>query len=82
MMIPCPMRADPDRAAGADGTAYLTTQLREEGRYAANSGDNAGAIRAYSHYLRLRDNPDPALMSQADSVRAELRKLGVTPAPR
>ena len=25
MMTPCPMRADPDRAAGADGTAYLTT---------------------------------------------------------
>lgn len=66
----------------ADGIVYLTTQLRDEGRFAAKSGDNAGAIRAYSHYLRLRDKPDPELMSQADSVRAELRKLGVTPAPR
>lgn len=61
----------------AEGTEYLTTNLREEGRLAAKAGDREGAVRAYSHYLRLRDNPDAALLPQADSVRAALQRLGV-----
>ena len=35
-------------------TWYLSTFLREEGRLAALTGDTAGAIRAYQHYLALR----------------------------
>jgi TolB-like protein len=48
---------------------------REEGRLAALVGDTAGAIRAYRHYLELRHSPEPDLIAQRDSVRAELARL-------
>lgn len=54
----------------------LSTFLREEGRLAAKLGDRAGAIRAYDHYLALRSNPEPALIPQRDSIRAEVNRLG------
>jgi hypothetical protein len=38
-------------------------------------GDTEGAMRAYRHYLALRSDPEPALLGQADSVRAELGRL-------
>jgi len=56
----------------------LVDFLREEGRLAAISGDRAGAVRAYRHYLSLRTDPDPLWRPQWDSVRAELAAL--TPA--
>ncbi len=37
--------------------------------------DTAGAIRAYRHYLALRENPDPPWRAAWDSVRAELAAL-------
>jgi serine/threonine-protein kinase len=59
----------------ADGTVFLSTSFREEGRLAALTGDHEGAVRAYRHYLALRSDPDPALRAQVEQVRAELAKL-------
>jgi hypothetical protein len=56
-------------------TDYLAPHLREEGRLAALTGDRAGAIRAYRHYLALRSSPEPALRPAVDAVRVELAKL-------
>jgi hypothetical protein len=54
---------------------YLSSFLREEGRLAALTGDRAGAIRSYRHYLALRSNPEPSLKPEVERVRAELAKL-------
>ena len=55
----------------------LPEYLREEGRLATLVGDTAGAIRAYRHYLALREKPDPLWRAPWDSVRAELAALAV-----
>lgn len=55
---------------------WLAVTLREEGRLAALTGDTTGAVRAYRHYLALRRDPEPRLVPQRDSVRAELARLG------
>ena len=49
--------------------------IREEGRVAALTGDRAGAVRAYEHYLALRSDPEPALRPEVERVRAELARL-------
>ena len=50
--------------------------LREEGRMAALTGDRAGAIRAYTRYLALREDPDYApWQAVRDSARRELEQL-------
>jgi serine/threonine-protein kinase len=54
---------------------YLSTFLHEEGRLAALTGDTAGAIRAYQHYLALRPNPEPEVKREVDGVREELARL-------
>ena len=54
----------------------LVVALRDEGRWAALAGDTAAAVRAYRHYLMWRARPEPALVPQRDSVRAELEALG------
>ena len=51
---------------------FLPTFLREEGRLAALTGDTAGAITAYRHYLALRWDPEPWIGPQVEQVRAEL----------
>jgi tetratricopeptide (TPR) repeat protein len=56
-------------------TDYLASHLREEGRLATLTGDRAGAVRAYQHYLALRSDPEPALSSQAEQVRTALAKV-------
>ncbi|MDP3775694.1 MAG: hypothetical protein Q8Q85_15655, partial [Gemmatimonadales bacterium] len=48
---------------------------REEGRLAALAGDTAGAIRAYRTYLVMRQDAEPLLIPQRDSVRAEVARL-------
>ena len=58
---------------------YLAPHLREEGRLAALTGDSAGAVRAYRHYLALRSDPEPSVRPSVDSVRQELAKLVGTP---
>jgi tetratricopeptide (TPR) repeat protein len=55
--------------------AYLSTQLREEGRLAALIGDRAAAIRAYRHYIALRSEAEPRLRPGVDAVRRELARL-------
>jgi hypothetical protein len=57
------------------GTTLLAEFLREEGRLAAQTGDRAGAIRAYRHYLALRFNPEPSVKPEVELVRAELDRL-------
>jgi eukaryotic-like serine/threonine-protein kinase len=57
------------------GPLYLTTFLREEGRLAALTGDRDGAIRAYRHFLALRQFAEPGLQPTVDHVRAELDRL-------
>ncbi len=41
----------------------------------ALTGDTAGAIRAYEHYLFLRADPEPALRDEARDVRTTLWRL-------
>jgi hypothetical protein len=60
-------------------TWYLSTFLREEGRLAALTGDTAGAVRAYRHYLALRPHAEPEVKSEVELVRAELAKLSQEP---
>jgi tetratricopeptide (TPR) repeat protein len=73
----------PDRALAAarrrsydwDAAWFVATYLRQEGRLAELTGDREGAIAAYSHYLKLREDPEPQLAAQRDSVRAALARL-------
>ena len=57
---------------------FLSTYLREEGRLAARTGDRAGAVRAYRHYLALRSDPEPELRAEVARVQAELARLTAT----
>ena len=52
-----------------------TPHLRELGRLAALAGERDAAIRAYQHYLTIRSDPEPAMIPQRDSVRAELAAI-------
>jgi hypothetical protein len=73
------LRAVRRRGSGfvASFPCYLSTFLHEEGRLAALTGDTAGAIRAYQHYLALRPNPEPEVKPEVEQVREELaRHLG------
>jgi serine/threonine-protein kinase len=54
----------------------LSTFLREEGRLAELTGDSAGALRAYRHYLALRDDPEASVVPEVERVRAAVRRLG------
>jgi serine/threonine-protein kinase len=85
------MQGDLPRALGAVrrpgggyqlAPTYLSTFLREEGRLATLTGDTAGAVRAYQHYLALRPNPEPRVRPEVERVRGELaRLLGEQPKP-
>jgi hypothetical protein len=57
------------------GSPYLSSYLREEGRLAAATGDRAGAVRAYRHFLLLRADPEPSLRAEAADARAALARL-------
>ena len=61
---------------GVPAPSWLAESLRLEGRLAQKTGDRAGAIRAYRNYLLLRSDPEPALVPQRDSVKAELAAIG------
>ncbi len=63
---------------GRDGPVALSTMLREEGRLAARAGDVEGAIRAYNHFLALRQNPAPRLRADMERVRAARAQLVAT----
>jgi serine/threonine-protein kinase len=61
--------------AWAQNNPYLATQLREQGRIAALSGEREEAIRAYKHFVALRADAEPALQPQVEAVRRELKQL-------
>ena len=75
--LPRALRAVRRRASGYTLLPhwYLSSFLREEGRLAALTGDTAGAIRAYGHYLALRPDPEPELRPEVERVRAALADL-------
>jgi tetratricopeptide (TPR) repeat protein len=55
---------------------YARSTLRlARARAAEATGQKEEAIESYRIYLALRSNPDPRLMPQRDSARAELAKL-------
>ncbi len=54
---------------------FLSTYLREEGRLAALTGDAAGAIAAYRHFLTLQAHPEPARAARVEQIRSELSRL-------
>jgi hypothetical protein len=53
----------------------LPLALRDEGRWAVLAGDTTAAIAAFRHYLLWRESPEPVLIPERDSVRAELAAL-------
>ena len=55
--------------------AHLAASLREEGRLAAITGDTAGAVRAYRHYLAIRRDPEPSVRPEVEGVRQALARL-------
>jgi len=61
---------------GAPEPAGLAESYRLEGHLAALADDTLGAMRAYRNYLRIRVDPEPSMVPQVDSVRAELGALG------
>ncbi len=67
------------RAYAYHRTEYLASHLRQEGRLAALTGDRAGAVRAYQHYLALRSDPEPVLTHEVEHVRAERARLLANP---
>jgi TolB-like protein/tetratricopeptide (TPR) repeat protein len=75
--LPRALRAVRRRASGYTLLPhwYLSTFLREEGRLAALTGDTAGAVRAYGHFLALRPDPEPELRPEVERVRAALAAL-------
>lgn len=54
---------------------FLSLYLKESGRLAALNGDREEAIRAYTAYLRLREDADPRLQTEIERVRSELERL-------
>jgi tetratricopeptide (TPR) repeat protein len=53
----------------------LVPMLREEARFAEETGDTAGATRAWAHYLHLRGAPEGALIEEVSHARARLQAL-------
>jgi tetratricopeptide (TPR) repeat protein len=75
--LPLALKAVRRRAGSYDllPAWYLSTFLHEEGRLAALTGDTAGAVRAYQHYLALRPDPEPEVKPEVERVRDELARL-------
>ena len=61
--------------AWTQNNPYLATQLREQGRLAALTGEREEAIRVYRQYLALRADAEPSVRPQVDAVRRDLRQL-------
>ncbi len=68
------VRRHGDRYTGGQDP-YRSTLLREEGRFAALTGDVNGALKAYRHYLALRYQVERVLQPQVDAVRLEVARL-------
>ncbi len=57
------------------GNPHALAFWAEEGRIAEKAGDVERAIRAYSRYLKVRQDPDPELLPEVEAIRAELARL-------
>jgi hypothetical protein len=57
------------------GVTGLSALLLREGQLAARTGDRAGAIRSYEHFLRLRADAEPKWQVENERVRRELAGL-------
>src|SRR6202049_2794581 len=53
----------------------LAPQLLETARLSFALRDRGAAMRDYEHYLALRDNPDPALVSERHGAEQALASL-------
>ena len=56
----------------------LAVSMRDLGRWSALAGDTATAVQAFRRYLGLREQAEPAIRPEVDSIRVELLRL--TPA--
>lgn len=56
-------------------TTFLSTHYREARRLAELAGQREQAIDAYTRYLALRRDPEPALTPEVDKVRQALARL-------
>ncbi|HLB36602.1 MAG TPA: serine/threonine-protein kinase [Gemmatimonadales bacterium] len=56
-------------------TPFLSTHYREAGRLSELAGQREQAIDAYTRYLALRRDPEPALKPEVDKVRQALARL-------
>ena len=54
------------------GMPFHSTFLREEGRLASRLGERDASVRAYRHYLALREDAEPRFATEIARVRAEL----------
>lgn len=54
-------------------TPLFSTLLREQGRLALRLGDRQASVRAYRHYLALRENAEPRFAGESATIRASLR---------
>ena len=70
------LKAARRRPNQSSAVSVLAPYLREEGDMAVRVGDIDGAIRAYTHYLTLRTDPDSgAMANQVEEVRRALAAL-------
>jgi tetratricopeptide (TPR) repeat protein len=53
----------------------LGVSVRDEGRWFLMAGDTARAMTAFQSYLKLRDNPQPTLVPERDSIRTQLAAI-------
>jgi len=56
-------------------TDYLALRYLLLGQALEDKGDRAGAIRAYSHFVRLWENADPELQPRVETARRALERL-------
>jgi len=57
------------------GPTYLSGFLYDEGRLSLQEGDRARALRAWRHFLALREAPDSLLRPQLEAVRRAVDSL-------
>ena len=62
-------------ASTSEAQVQVALDVSERVLSLLGSGDTTGAIRAYGHYLTLRDDPDPELVPQWERVRTHLAEL-------
>jgi tetratricopeptide (TPR) repeat protein len=63
------------------GPSESVWNYRHEGRIAALAGDNAGAIKAYTHWLQIMRDAEPVWNAKRDVVRSELARLTTRTTP-